>query len=80
MPGFRAGSVVVMEEVRSGKSDHPEADDEGADGENPVASAAITRGQRRGFVGSKNLTAKANGHEDGAEDEGGPSHGFIFLS
>lgn len=67
-----------MEETGSREGNDPEADDEGADGEDPVAGAAIARREGCGFANAKNLPADANAHQKGAEDEGEPGHGFTF--
>ena len=64
-----------MEEVGGGDGDDPEADDERADGEDPVAGAAVLRGKAGGFASAKNLAADADGHEESAEDESDPCHG-----
>jgi hypothetical protein len=71
--------VVVMKEAGSGKGNGPEADNKGADGEDPVADAAVAGGKGGGFAGAENLAADADGHEESAEDEGGPGHGLTFL-
>ncbi len=70
-----AGLVVVMEEVSGRNGDNPEADDERPDGEDPVAGAAVLRGEGGGFAGAKNLAADADGHQESAKDESDPSHG-----
>jgi hypothetical protein len=71
--------VVVAKEVSCGKRDGPEADDKTTDGKDPVAGMAVLGSESRGFAGAENLAADADGHEEGAEDEGGPSHGLTFL-
>ena len=57
---------MVMEEVSGGEGDYPEADDERADGEDPVAGAAVAGGEGGGFASSENLAADADGHEKSA--------------
>lgn len=68
-----------MEEVGGGEGDDPETDDEGADGEDPIAGAAVVGGEGRGFANAENLAADTDGHKESAEDEGDPSHSFTFL-
>jgi hypothetical protein len=71
--------VVVMEVVSGGEGDGPQTDDDGADGEDPVAGVAIGGGEGRRLANAENLAADADGHEENAEDEGGPDHGFTFV-
>ncbi len=71
--------MVVMKEAGGGEGNNPKADDEGADGEDPVARVAIGGCESGGFMGAENLAADADGHEENAEDEGGPDHGLTFL-
>lgn len=71
--------MVVTEEVSGGEGNDPETDDQRADSEDPVARVAILGGERGGFTNAEDLAANANGHEESAEDEGGPSHGLTFL-
>lgn len=73
------GSVVVMEVMGGGEGDDPEADDDGANGENPAAGRPVVGSESGGFASAKDLTADADGHEDDAEDEGNPDHSFTFL-
>jgi len=56
--------VVVMQIMRGGKSNHPEAHHQRADGEDPVARAPVLRGEGRSFAGAKNLAADADGHQE----------------
>lgn len=69
----------MMEITGSGQSNDPQANHQGANGEDPVARMAILGGEGRGFAGAEDLAANADGHEQCAEDEGNPSHGFIVL-
>jgi len=69
----------MMEEAGGGEGDNPEADHERADGEDPFADVAVGGGEGGGFVGAEDLAADADGHEQSAEDEGDPGHGFIVL-
>ena len=71
--------MVVTEEVSGREGNDPKTDDERADGEDPVARVAILGGEGGGFTNAEDLAADANGHEESAEDEGGPSHGLTFL-
>jgi len=71
--------VVMAQEVSGREGDHPETDDDGADGEDPVAGLAILGRKGGGFANAEDLAGKADGHEKGAEDEGDPSHGLTFL-
>jgi hypothetical protein len=71
--------VVMMEEVGGGEGDGPEGDDERTDGEDPVTGVAVLGGKGGGFADAKDLAADADGHQENAEDEGDPDHGFIFL-
>jgi hypothetical protein len=68
-----------MEEVGSGESDGPEGNDQRTDREDPVAGVPILGGERGGFADAEDLAADADGHEENAEDEGDPDHGFIVL-
>lgn len=65
----------MMEVVGGGKGDDPEADDEGADGEDPFANRAILLGEAGGFADAKDLAGEAYDHEKGADGEGDPGHG-----
>jgi len=69
----------MMQEARRREGDDPETDDQGADGEDPVADVAVLGGKSGGFTGAENLAADADGHEENAENEGDPSHGLTFL-
>jgi hypothetical protein len=40
---------------------------------------AVLGGKGGGFADAKDLAADADGHQENAEDEGDPDHGFIFL-
>ncbi len=71
--------MVVMEEAGGGEGDNPKADDERADGEDPVARVAIGGCESGRLAGAEDLAADADGHEENAEDEGGPDHGLTFL-
>jgi hypothetical protein len=71
--------MVVMEEMSGGEGNDPEADDEGADGEDPATRGTVVGSQSGGLAGAENLAADADGHEESAEDEGGPSHGLTFV-
>lgn len=70
---------MVMKEVRGREGNHPEADDDRADRKDPVAGVAILGGEGGGFTNAEDLASEANGHQENAEDEGGPSHGLTFL-
>jgi hypothetical protein len=69
----------MMEEAGGGKGHSPEPDHKGADGEDPFADVAIRGGEGGRFTGAEDLAADADGHEENAEDEGDPGHGFIVL-
>jgi hypothetical protein len=71
--------VVAMEEVSSGEGDGPEGNDERTDSEDPVTRVAILGCEGGGFTGAEDLAADADGHQKSAEDEGGPSHSFLFV-
>lgn len=62
-----------------GEGDNPEADDKGADGEDPAAHGPVVGSKGGRLAGAENLAADADGHEESAEDEGGPSHGLTFV-
>ena len=68
-----------MEEMSGGDRDDPEADDERADGEDPAAHGPVVGSKGGRLAGAENLAADADGHEESAEDEGGPSHGLTFV-
>lgn len=70
-----AAGVVVMEVVGGGEGDDPEADDEGADCEDPFADRAVVLGEARSFADAKDLTSQANDHEEDADGESDPGHG-----
>jgi hypothetical protein len=70
-----AAGVVVMEDVSSREGDDPKADDEAANGDDPLAGGAIMGGEGGGFADAEDLSADANHHQKGAENEGEPSHG-----
>lgn len=70
---------MVMQEVRGREGDYPETDDDRADREDPVTGVAILGGEGGGFADAEDLAGEANGHQENAEDEGGPSHGLTFL-
>jgi len=75
------GELVVMVEVMSsGEGDDPQADDEGANSEDPVAGMAVLGSQPGGFASAENLAADPDAHEQRAEGEGDPSHNFLFLT
>ena len=44
-----------------------------------AAGVAVLGGEGGGFANAENLAADADGHQENAEDEGDPDHGFIFL-
>jgi len=71
---------MMMEVASSRQSNDPKANHQGANGEDPVARIAILGDEGLGFAGAENLAADADGHEQSAEDESNPSHGFIVLS
>jgi hypothetical protein len=68
-----------MKVMSGGDRDNPEADDEGADGDDPATCGAVMGGEGGGLAGAENLAADTDGHEENAEDEGGPSHGLTFV-
>jgi len=69
-----------MEEVRGGEGDDPEPDDEGADRENPFADRAVVGSEAGGFTDAEGLAGEADDHENDAEDEGEPNHGYpLYL-
>jgi hypothetical protein len=74
-----AARVVVMEVVSSGKGDSPEADDEGSDSKDPFTDRAVLGTEGAGFADTEDLAAKADGHEENAEDEGEPNHNVTFV-
>lgn len=76
---FENRLVVVVEEMSSGQGDNPQADNEGADGENPVAGMAILGSEGGGFASAENLAAEADGHQQNAEEQSGPRHGLTFV-
>lgn len=67
--------VVEMEDMRGRERHDPQADDQGADGQNPLAGRTIMGGKPGGFVDTKDLAADADGHQNCAENEREPSHG-----
>lgn len=67
--------MVVVQDVRRGEGDDPEADDQAADGENPLAGRAVVGGERGEFTSAKDLAADADGHQESAESEREPCHG-----
>lgn len=71
--------VVIVNEMRGGKGDNPEAHHEAADGENPSPGGAILDRQRGGLARAKNLTANANAHQQSTENKGEPRHGLPFY-
>lgn len=71
--------VVVAEVVSCGEGDDPEADHERADGENPAPGRTVVGSKGGGLASAEDLAAKANGHQESAEDEGGPRHGLTFV-
>jgi hypothetical protein len=70
-----AAAVVEVEEVRCGEGNDPEADNQRADGEDPVAGGTIGGGEPGGFADTENLSTNADGHQQGTEDECEPGHG-----
>lgn len=64
----------MMEDVSGGVGDDPKADDQAADGDDPFAGGAVMGAERSGFLKAKNLPAKADEHEEDAEDESEPCH------
>lgn len=71
--------VVVVNEMRSGKGNNPEAYHKAADGENPSPRGAILDRQRGRFARAKNLAANANAHQESTENKGEPRHGLPFY-
>ncbi len=68
-----------MEDMGGGEGDDPEADDEV-----PTVRTHLRAGRSWGarvedLRSAEDLAADANGHEEGAEDEGNPDHSFTFL-
>lgn len=72
--------MVVMQVMSGGDRDDPEADDEGADGEDPAAHGTVVGSKGRGLASAENLAADADGHQESAEDEGGPGHGLNLCT
>ena len=69
----------MMEDVSGGKGDDPEADDEAADRDDPLAGGAVMDAKTGGFVRAENLATEADDHEQNAESESEPCHGNLIY-
>ena len=70
-----AAGVVMLEVVGGGKGDDPEANDEGADGEDPLADGTVVGSEASGFADAEGLAGESDEHEEDADGEGDPCHG-----
>ena len=68
-----------MEEMGGGEGNNPKADNQRTDGEDPATRRTVVGSQSGRFASAENLAADTDGHEESAEDEGGPSHGLTFV-
>ena len=68
-----------MEDVSGGEGDDPEADDDAANRDDPLAGRAVMDAERGGFVGAEKLATEADDHEQNAEGECEPCHGNLIY-
>ena len=68
-----------MEDVSGGEGDDPEADDDAANRDDPLAGRAVMDAETGGFVRAENLATEADDHEQNAESKGEPCHGKLFT-
>lgn len=69
----------MMEDVRGGERNDPEADDQAANGDDPFAGRAVMDAKTSGFVRAENLATEADDHEQNAESESEPCHGNLIY-
>jgi hypothetical protein len=69
----------MVQDVSCGEGNDPKADDQAADGDDPLAGRAVMDAEGRGFVRAEKLATEADDHEQNAESEGEPCHRLLMY-